>query len=308
VDGDTTALDATTDNLVGSLAVDDRVRVHLHSDGIIVTGVQGGGGDGGGNGPNPNLLINGNFRTNQREYTSGAAIAGLAYSFDRWKTFAGATLTFTTAPQGQPVTISSDDSIKQIIERASVPTGSYVLSWEGTASARVYNTGSTPPSLSSSPVVFTADGLADVNVEFLASGAGTKTLSKVQFEAGTVPTPFALGSVADELAECQRYYQRRGAGGGNVHISFGWAPTTTDVRFELDLPVQMRAAPTLTSAATLNFYQGTGSGMAVTSLILAGPDLSHIGMRGVVSGASAGVPGYLFSASSGSYIAFDAEL
>ena len=42
VDGDTSALDATTDSLVGSLAVDDRVRVHLHSDGIIVTGVQGG--------------------------------------------------------------------------------------------------------------------------------------------------------------------------------------------------------------------------------------------------------------------------
>ena len=42
VDGDTTALDATTDNLVGSLAVLDRVRVHLHSDGIIVTGIQGG--------------------------------------------------------------------------------------------------------------------------------------------------------------------------------------------------------------------------------------------------------------------------
>jgi len=42
VDGDTTPLDATTDDLVGSLAVDDRVRVHLHSDGIIVTGIQGG--------------------------------------------------------------------------------------------------------------------------------------------------------------------------------------------------------------------------------------------------------------------------
>ena len=42
VDGDTSELDATTDNLVGSLAVDDRVRVHLHSDGIIVTGIQGG--------------------------------------------------------------------------------------------------------------------------------------------------------------------------------------------------------------------------------------------------------------------------
>ena len=42
VDGDTTPLDATTGDLVGSLAVDDRVRVHLHSDGIIVTGLQGG--------------------------------------------------------------------------------------------------------------------------------------------------------------------------------------------------------------------------------------------------------------------------
>ena len=51
VDGDTTALDATTDNLVGSLAVDDRVRVHLHSDGIIVTGLQGGAGGGGTAGP-----------------------------------------------------------------------------------------------------------------------------------------------------------------------------------------------------------------------------------------------------------------
>ena len=42
VDGDTSALDATTGDLVGSLAVSDRVRVHLHSDGIIVTGIQGG--------------------------------------------------------------------------------------------------------------------------------------------------------------------------------------------------------------------------------------------------------------------------
>ena len=42
VDGDTSELDATTDDLVGSLAVFDRVRVHLHADGIIVTGIQGG--------------------------------------------------------------------------------------------------------------------------------------------------------------------------------------------------------------------------------------------------------------------------
>jgi len=66
VDGDTTALDATTDNLVGSLAVLDRVRVHLHADGIIVTGLQGGAGGGGGGSPEataatPNTLALRNF-------------------------------------------------------------------------------------------------------------------------------------------------------------------------------------------------------------------------------------------------------
>ena len=69
VDGDTTALDATTGDLVGSLAVDDRVRVHLHADGIIVTGIQGGAGDG---------------QLPERLQTSGPDIRGLNLN-DYWE-------------------------------------------------------------------------------------------------------------------------------------------------------------------------------------------------------------------------------
>jgi hypothetical protein len=153
-----------------------------------------------------NLLINGEFRINQRAYASAANLASGSYGFDRWKsTFTNTTLTFTSAPQGQQVTINSGGSIEQVIERENVSAGTYVLSWTGTATGRVYNTGATPPSFASSPIIVTLDGLANVEVEFTASGA-TKTLWKPQLEQNRQPTPFEQRPIGVELALCQRYY------------------------------------------------------------------------------------------------------
>lgn len=125
-----------------------------------------------------NKIINGDFRINQRGYSSASNLASGSYGFDRWKsTFTNTTLTFTSAPQGQAVTINSGGSIEQIIERANMPAGTYVLSWTGTATGRIYNTGATPPSYAASPILVTIDGTANVEVEFTASG-GTRTLQK----------------------------------------------------------------------------------------------------------------------------------
>jgi archaellum component FlaG (FlaF/FlaG flagellin family) len=94
------------------------------------------------------------------------------------------------------VTISSGGSIEQVVEQASIPAGTYILSWTGTATGRVYNTGATPPAYAASPIQVTLDGSQNVEVEFTASG-GTKTLYKVQLEqalvsvnATLVSTPF----------------------------------------------------------------------------------------------------------------------
>jgi hypothetical protein len=133
-----------------------------------------------------NKIINGDFRINQRGYTSASNLASGSYGFDRWKsTFTNTTLTFTSAPQGQMVTINSGGSVEQIIERENMPAGTYVLSWTGTATGRVYNTGATPPSYAASPILVTIDGTANVEVEFTASG-GTRTLQNVQLEAGNM--------------------------------------------------------------------------------------------------------------------------
>lgn len=218
-----------------------------------------------------NLLINGGFRVNQRGYASAASLASGAYGFDRWKaTTAATTLTYTTAVQGQPVTINSGGSIAQVIERANVPAGSYVLSWSGTATGRVYNSGGAAPAYAASPVLVSLDGTADVVVEFTASG-GTKTLDLVQLEAGSSPTPFERVTLAEEVTKCQRYYEKSfvlnitpfdnaGYSAGFSDAGIGFCESTTSIKGVIPFKVEKRAAPTM----TVYYAQGAGGAAAGT--------------------------------------------
>jgi hypothetical protein len=158
-----------------------------------------------------NLLINADFRINQRGYTSGTSLAVGAYGFDRWKIAGGlnTTLTFTSAPQGQMITISTaNGQVRQIIEQANVTPGTYILSWEGTVSGRVYNEGGSSTGYASSPVRVVLDGTANVIVEFTTQPSVTSTLWKPQLERNNQPTPFEQRPIGVELGLCQRYYER----------------------------------------------------------------------------------------------------
>jgi hypothetical protein len=204
---------------------------------------------------NPNLVINGNFTINQRGYVSAANLASGDYCFDRWKSnFTNTTLTFTSAPAGQSVTINSGGGLQQIIEQANVPAGTYVLSFAGTATGRIYNSGATPPSYAASPISFTADGLANVVVEFTAAGA-TKTLGKVKLEQGSSASLFnyAGGTIAGELSACQRYFNMIANGNGKV-IGTAFAYSATQIGVVLNLNVQLRTDATLISTTGTDFY------------------------------------------------------
>lgn len=155
-----------------------------------------------------NRIINGNFEINQRGYVSGTNLASGSYGFDRWKSgFTNTSLTFTDGVQATTVTISASGVLQQVIERENVPAGTYILSWTGTATGRIYNAGGTAPAYAASPIVVTLDGLANVNVDFTASG-GTRTLGLVQLEAGTAFSPFEYRHRAEEILLCQRYYEK----------------------------------------------------------------------------------------------------
>jgi hypothetical protein len=231
-----------------------------------------------------NILLNSNFALNQRGYVSAANLASGAYGFDRWKSnFTSTTLTFTASTQGQSLTINSGGGIEQIIESGLVPAGTYTLSWTGTATARVYNTGATPPSYAASPVTFTADGLANVEVEFTASG-GTRTVSKVQFNSGTNTTwSLATPTLQTELAACQRYYQKSFeysiAPANNTTstlgaLTFARQASSGSVEPQVTMPnrVSMRVAPTVT---LYNYFTGTAGQWSDGSTVSANARVLH---------------------------------
>ena len=260
---------ATAADTASRLAVGTNGQV-LTADSTAATGLAWATPSAGASGINPNLCINGAFIINQRSYVSAASLASGAYGLDRWKASTASTsLTFTANLNNTEVTISSGGSIEQIVERQNVPAGTYTLSWSGTATGRVYNTGATPPSYAASPVTFTADGLANVEIEFTASG-GTRTLSLVKFERGSSATTYSLagGTFAGELAAAQRYYWRPSANAANSPYAQGIAASGADLQAMCQYPVTMRVAPTSVDFSTLGLTDGVNAPVTVTAVTL----------------------------------------
>jgi len=209
-------------------------------------------------GVNSNKVINGNFAINQRLYVSAATLASDVYGLDRWKSnIAGTTLTFTAAVNGNQLTINSTGGIQQVVERQVIPAGNNTLSWEGTATARMYNSGAGAPSYAASPITVNLDGLQNVIVEFTAAG-GTRTVSNVKLEAGTTASAFVLAGLTaeGELAACQRYFWRT----TTFDYGSGYAVSTTVGRITLPLPTTMRVRPTVVFGPASLAYLNTNTG------------------------------------------------
>lgn len=170
---------------------------------VYATGPKGDKGDPGANGLDGsttgtlrNRLVNPSFQINTREYVSGVALSAGVYAHDRWKAGAsGCTYTFTPTKPDTQITILAG-TLKQIVPPESVEGGNYVLSWTGTATARV-NGGS----YAASPIAVT--GLtAGVAISIEVS---TGTFSKPQFEPGTTQSAFERRPLQYEEAVCEKH-------------------------------------------------------------------------------------------------------
>lgn len=145
-----------------------------------------------------NAIINGNFGINQRGVSGTVTLSAGAYGHDRWKAGAsGCTYTFATSENVTIITISAG-SLIQVVEDINLLTDTYTLSWTGTAQGKIG-----AGSFGGSGITGSVTGGSHLNIEF-----NTGTVSLVQLERGTVATPFEFRSIGQELALCQRYFQR----------------------------------------------------------------------------------------------------
>jgi len=185
-----------------------------------------------------NAIINGNPTINQRGYVSGTATSGAnQYTLDRWRVVtSGQSITFTDSANVRTVTAPAG-GVEQVIEGINLITGTYTLNWTGTATATVAGNAV----VKGGNVSIT--GGIDTIVRF-SSG----TFSLVQFEPGTVATPFERRSYGQELSLCQRYFETN----PTDEYLFGVYPGGTNVfvAYSYTWKAAKRAIPTVTVAST----------------------------------------------------------
>ena len=197
-----------------------------------------------------NAIINGNFGINQRVVSGTVSLAAGAYGHDRWKAGAsGCTYTFATSENVTTITISAG-SLIQVVEGLNLMTGTYSLSWQGTAQGKIG-----AGSYGNSGITGSVTGGTNLNIEF-----GTGTLSLVQLEKGTVATPFEFRSIGQEEILCKRYYQGLSTTSGICYDSGG-------VQWSYSLKATMRSSPTVvfSSGGVQNRIRRTSSGAYSTA-------------------------------------------
>jgi hypothetical protein len=109
-----------------------------------------------------------------------------------------------------------------------------------------------------------------------------------QLEIGG-PTVFEHRDIQVELEICQRYFWQINEPAATVVVGIGQASTTTVATVQINLPVQMRVAPTVTvTKGTLGVTVAAGTNQALTTLaaLAAGHTVNSLGLTATASAAN----------------------
>lgn len=185
---------------------------------------------------NPNLLINPDFKINQRGKTS-YTISGFEYTVDRWR-ISGCTVSVSD----NGLTIQNVDSsgswISQKFEKEL--KGVFTLSVKvSSISGKVHLTNSDNSIIITSAGIHstTLSGLSEFNM-FVETGSSV-TFEWAKLEKGSIATPFVAPNPTEELMKCQRYYAK------TVGELRAYSNAGTSFGVTVNLPTKMRTKPTV---------------------------------------------------------------
>ena len=293
-----------------------------------------------------NLIINGENKVSQRgDYTSATAVTEGTYYIDRWKAYESVVSVTLTHKQDQSLPDGSVSHTQRYDATVAGTgyTGAQQILEETLTVGRYYTISAWVKSDDSNMNLFASGGhqrsfhsgngsWEKLSITWLEKGQGNSygiinytsggnpmvvgnfvEFTQFQIELGKVATPFEHRSYGEELALCERYYQRVPV----YHESIiGQCWNTTSARFPVQLPVEMRADPTITVpgpgtsgysmkplTASLSWPGGSGNNAVTTR----SPRHFYVTCTGY-SGLVAGNASTLYAGSNYIYIKCDAEL
>jgi hypothetical protein len=148
----------------------------------------------------------------------------------------------------------------------------------------------------------------------VGTDGATFYITGVQLEVGTQATSFEYRQYGAELALCQRYYYKIGAGVVNSMFGVGWNVSTTQSVALTTFPTTMRTSPSALeqtgTAADYAVYSGAGSGVtcsAVPSFGIANQTNARV-LLTVASGLTANGGSMARAETANGYLAWSVEL
>lgn len=150
------------------------------------------------------------------------------------------------------------------------------------------------------------------NNDFVTTSGATWQITGVQLEVGSVATPFEHRSYGEELALCQRYFQKLDYDEGDVFVATGYAKTSSETKWVYQYHGgEMRTAPTISETTVTNGYRYETGGWNILRNNI--PNKDNASKKCVQFGNNANTvtanePGRFRLNASGAKILFDAEL
>lgn len=214
---------------------------------------------------NPNLLINGNFAVNQRGSTTYSC-TGNTYTVDRWMGFSGLSVTKTDGGVTLSNTSSSGGWFQQKLENDYLEFAGKAVTISAEVNGNFYSvSGVIPETEPSSQIDLIRTDIGDnggankdalrltylngrLVFNFYLYANSIINLSYAKLEYGETATKFIPRLYAEELALCQRYYEKIDISDiSNKYQIFAYAKTNYALfNPQIHLAVTKRIPPTIT--------------------------------------------------------------